>query len=1170
MTTLAVQGIQAFARSGVKGLTSLALSTATGAITRALDNRVFEGPRLESFHLQTSREGAPLPRVFGRVRLAGQVIWASRVREAREESSVGGKGGGPTRAEYSYTISFAVALCEGEILGVDRIWANGEVLPRADLSIRVHTGSETQTPDPVIEATERTDVPAFRGTAYIVFEDFPLDAYGSRLPSINAEVVRGIRRGGRMEEMIRCVNLLPATGEFALSTRVVEERPGPGRSLATNSNNLRGEPDLQVSLDQLQAELPNCRHVNLISAWFGTSLDASECEVHPGAEQSTRNLVDVSWSVAGTTRDTAYIISSDSEGRANYGGTPSDSSLRECIFELKRRGFGVTLYPFLLMDTAGFPWRGRISARTELDVDAFFGTDDDFRFRHSILHHARVAQSAGGVDAIVIGTEMKALMAFRVGERFPAVEHMRRLARDVRTVVGSNTQITYAADWSDYFGLQDGGDVYHHLDPLWADTNIDAVGIDAYFPLSDWRDGVNIDAYSRPHDLDYLRSNVEGGEGYDWYYDGQADRDAQRRTPITDPVYRYKDVRNWWASVHRDRRGGVPANTSPWAPRSKPIWLLEIGCPAVDKGANQPNVFYDPKSAESRLPFYSDGSRDDLIQRRYIEAMIGHYEDSNEPGFMDLSRMAVWAWDARPYPAFPARTDVWSDGAKWERGHWLNGRTGLLPVADVIEEIAADAGLADIDVSGVSGVLPGYVVDRPMSARAALDPLLQLFAIDMGERRGRVSFSVGGPEVVTLDPDRFTTAPTRRQRADPESRIRDVRLTYLSAGGDYQLATASARELSAESVAVADLTVPAVLDEGFARMVARRELQAAHEGEETISFALPLDTGLTLEIGDRVGVQGAVWAVESLECGRDVSVTARRDGAPAPEWVAGGTPDAQAPVDHAPQAALFGFDLPDRAGLSVGAMLDPFEPISIRVDGAELTVDRPVRIGATLTALSRQPVTRLDRASVLEISLPGLSPSGISDDALLEGGNRFAVETSSGWEILAARDVELIAPLTYRLSHLLRGLEGSEAFMVDSIPAGARVVNLSSGLESVVISPDWRGASVPIMGRSPRREALPAQLDWTDSHGWPLTPAHLRWDGRTLRWTGRDRAFTDWTEETFRLNYRVRLFRGSEVEIVDTAENSLDTAPFDRAEVVQITRSGRESLYPAALNVGVA
>ena len=71
-------------------------------------------------------------------------------------------------------------------------------------------------------------------------------------------------------------------------------------------------------------------------------------------------------------------------------------------------------------------------------------------------------------------------------------------------------------------------------------------------PLSDWRDGLDhLDAASADAitDLDYLRGNVEGGEGFDWFYASAADREAQVRTPITDGaagkpwVFRYKDIR---------------------------------------------------------------------------------------------------------------------------------------------------------------------------------------------------------------------------------------------------------------------------------------------------------------------------------------------------------------------------------------------------------------------------------------------------------------------------------------------------------------------------------------------------------------------------------------------------------------------------------------------------
>lgn len=1177
MSNLAVPAIQAAARGGTRALTQLAVTTATNALMRSLDNRVFEGPRLESFHLQTSRDGAPMPRVFGRTRLAGQVIWASRVRESVTEESVGGKGGGPVQRDYRYTISFAVGLCEGEILGVDRVWANGDILQRSGLTVRVHTGSDTQVPDPVIAATEPGAVPAFRGTAYIVFEDFPLDDYGTRLPSINAEIVRGVRRGGRMEDLIQSVNLLPGTGEFALSPTVVEETPEVGVSVASNMNSFTGQADLLTSLDQLQAELPNCRHVNIISAWFGTSIDAGECEVHPGAERLDRRLPDVTWRVAGVERGSAYIVSATDEGRANYGGTPSDDGLIACIRELKQRGFAVTLYPFLLMDSPGFPWRGRITAESPADVAAFFGTDEDFRFRHSILHHARLAEEAGGVDAIVIGTELKALMAYRSGETFPAVNQMRSLAAATRAIVGSGTTITYAADWSDYFGVHSandqGSDVRYHLDPLWADDNIDVVGIDCYFPLSDWRDGDHLDAAPgrTGHDGDYLRGNVEGGEGYDWYYASAGDRDAQIRSPIDDPVFRNKDLRHWWKHTHIERRNGVAIGQSPWQPQSKPIWLLEIGCPAVNKGANQPNVFYDPKSVDSALPYSSDGTRDDLTQRRYLEALLSYYSETNEPGFLDLSRASVWAWDARPYPDFPARLSVWSDGTNWSRGHWLNGRTGLMPVADIVDELSRDSGLTQIDVSGISGVLPGYVVDRPMSARAALQPLLQLFDIELQERAGQVIFSVGGAQSealsAPLSAEDFVQGPVTRTRADPEGRIRDVRLTYIDAARDYQLASASARDLDSESVAVVDMAIAASLDEGFARFVARRELDAAHSGTEQLRLELPLRLGLCVDVGDRFTHDRQSWVVGSLETGSTVAVTARSARPNGTPWFEGVTPVVSADTTWSGAPQLLAFDLPDRSGVSVGVLLNPFEPVSARFGEVEASLDAPLRLGATLTDLFRRTPVRIDRVSRIDVFIPGLLINALEDEVFLAGGNRFAVETSKGWEIIAVRDVELIASNRYRLSHLLRGLDGSDAMMADIVQSGARLLWLGSGVETLSLSDDWRGTEIEIEGSSAMREARTAEIVWNDTAGRPLSPVHPRWDGNVLSWIGRDRDFFEWTVDAEHLRYAVSVYRGGTVERIETVETYMALNAFDRAEVRQIGLDSRESLEAATLIV---
>ena len=110
-----------------------------------------------------------------------------------------------------------------------------------------------------------------------------------------------------------------------------------------------------------------------------------------------------------------------------------------------------------------------------------------------VLHYARLAEVAGGVDGFLIGSEMRGLTALRDGDgRFPFVEGLCTLAANARAVLRAGTKITYAADWSEYAGFQPtggGGELRFPLDPLWAHPAIDAVGIDNYMPLSDWQDG---------------------------------------------------------------------------------------------------------------------------------------------------------------------------------------------------------------------------------------------------------------------------------------------------------------------------------------------------------------------------------------------------------------------------------------------------------------------------------------------------------------------------------------------------------------------------------------------------------------------------------------------------------------------------------------------------------
>jgi len=174
------------------------LGGAIGALLgQAVDARLFapktrRGPRLGDLAVQTSTYGSEIPKLFGTMRVAGTVIWATDLREQRSAS--GGKGR-PKTVNYSYSASFAVALSGRPALGVGRIWADGKLLRgsagdfKAPVRFRFWTGGEDQPVDPLIASAEgAAGSPAYRGLAYAVFEDLELADFANRIPSLTFEV----------------------------------------------------------------------------------------------------------------------------------------------------------------------------------------------------------------------------------------------------------------------------------------------------------------------------------------------------------------------------------------------------------------------------------------------------------------------------------------------------------------------------------------------------------------------------------------------------------------------------------------------------------------------------------------------------------------------------------------------------------------------------------------------------------------------------------------------------------------------------------------------------------------------------------------------------------------------------------------------------------------------
>ncbi len=1119
-------------------------------------NRTVEGPRLSDLHVTASTEGAPIARLYGRARLGGQIIWATDFEEeivTTSESTGGGKGGlgggsRTTTTQYNYYANFALALCEGEISRVGRMWADGREIDTSLYTWRLHKGSATQSVDSLIAAKEGAgNAPAYRGVAYIVFERMALADFGNRVPQLSVEVYRKVEAA---DADIKGVVLIPGSGEFVYATQPVHRVLAEGVAAAENVHTLQAATDWDAAIDQMQADLPNAKQVSLVVSWFGTDLRAGSCQIKPGVEQLGKTTAPLTWQVAGVARADAYKVS-QIDGRAAYGGTPSDQTVIAAIRDMNARGMKVTLTPFILMDVAAgnslpnpyggssqpaYPWRGRITchpaagqpgtvdktAAAATQIQSFVGTaapahfsltgDEvnysgpaEWSYRRMVLHQAYLAKAAGGVEAFVIGTELRGLSRVRSNANtFPFVSALIALASDVKSVLGPAVKVLYAADWSEYFGYQpsDGtGDVYFHLDPLWASASIDAIGIDVYWPLADWRDGrghLDYVAGTRSiYDLDYLKANVQGGEGYDWYYASDAARASQTRTPITDGsgkpwVFRYKDIKNWWLNQHYNRPGGVESSTpTAWVPQSKPFWLMEIGCPAVDKGANQPNVFVDPKSIENALPYFSNGVRDDLMQRRFLTAFL-HAFDWTKSGYVagsnpissltgtrmvNLDHIHVYCWDARPYPQFPNAIDVWGDGDNWQLGHWVNGRLGTATLSGAVAAILGDHDFADHDTSALNGSVPGYVIDRIMSARDALQPLELAYFFDSIETGGNIAFRHRGQDSIALalDGDKLVeTRPgaalmslTRGQETElPAS----AKIRYITASDDYRQAVSEARRLVGASGRVAQADLPIMLDETIAAGIAETWLFETWAARERASFALP-PTALGLEPGDLVtysknGLTRTLRVTEISEHGtreveargNDIDVYGRVGVPKRPK-------PPSAPVQIGQPAAAF-LDLPLIVGTEppesgyVAAVQKPWPGAvavyaSAQTTGYQLKalIDAPATYGVTLDALPPGPEGRVDWKAKVRVKLSSGALASTDRISMLSGTNLAAVRAASGeWELIQFATATLVDVATYEISELLRGQFGTEAAMTAEIAAGATFVVLDAAVARVPLS----------------------------------------------------------------------------------------------------------------------
>ncbi len=207
------------------GGSSIAVGMAVGGAVGGIAGQIFwpergdinapPPPQPRERDVQISTYGASVPIVYRRARLAGNIIAMQDVQKTIERSRHRQEGVRYYEMVQTYTATFALAVCEGPVSGISRIWMNGKMfaemrdpsspyypngstglvfvnmattLARAETYFQTYLGSEAQTADPTLEAIYGAgNVPGYRGIAMIVFKDFPVGEF-SGVPTVECEI----------------------------------------------------------------------------------------------------------------------------------------------------------------------------------------------------------------------------------------------------------------------------------------------------------------------------------------------------------------------------------------------------------------------------------------------------------------------------------------------------------------------------------------------------------------------------------------------------------------------------------------------------------------------------------------------------------------------------------------------------------------------------------------------------------------------------------------------------------------------------------------------------------------------------------------------------------------------------------------------------------------------
>lgn len=155
--------------------------------------------RLSDLRVTGSQYGTAIPQVYGAFRVPGNIIWAKLDAKGNALIETSKKKGskllGTQTRVYSYSASYAPLICRGPV-SIRRIWSTDRTVfdlyadPPSPYTLRIYRGDENQLQDPLIAAAQggTNQVPAYRGSCYVVFEALPLASFNNAIPNLSFEL----------------------------------------------------------------------------------------------------------------------------------------------------------------------------------------------------------------------------------------------------------------------------------------------------------------------------------------------------------------------------------------------------------------------------------------------------------------------------------------------------------------------------------------------------------------------------------------------------------------------------------------------------------------------------------------------------------------------------------------------------------------------------------------------------------------------------------------------------------------------------------------------------------------------------------------------------------------------------------------------------------------------